>query len=290
MFINLLHRLVHLYYLRCGFQSKMLAFDRCSLHYYEYRNENAFKTVLFVHGLGTSASSWLKVLPGFSPDFNIIAIDLPGFGFSKISDSSAFFSVQEQSDTLRRFVDHVLVDRFALIGHSLGGWLSARHALEDPGRVHQLVMINNAGIYYPGAEQQREYFDLKTWKDVNKLIDQMWSHCPWYFRPFAPAILSDMKRRQVPNFVKSVQQEEFLNDSLRRLSIPVHIIWGKEDRLVSLQAVELMREAIPHLKVHYIERCGHVPQLERPRELRAALRAILSEEPEARIFPPHPGS
>jgi pimeloyl-ACP methyl ester carboxylesterase len=163
-----------------------------------------------------------------------------------------------------------------LIGHSLGGWLAARYAVAHPRSVRHLILINNAGIKYDGFEQQAELFRFRDVDDVRRLLQKMWYRYPWYFKPFASSIYKSLKQKQIDQFVHSINDEDLLNRSFKSLHLPIDILWGANDGLISNTSVEIMKQLAPQAKEHFIPECGHVPQLERPRELIHVLTAVLT--------------
>jgi pimeloyl-ACP methyl ester carboxylesterase len=207
---------------------------------------------------------------------NVSCLDLPGFGFSKITIGDAFFSLQQMDLALEHFIHTSQRLPIILIGHSLGGWIAARYAVKHPDSVSHLILINNAGIRYDGFEQQADTFTLKSVDDVRRLLQQMWFHYPWYFKPFASSIYHTLSKKQVSRFVQAIREEDLLNQSFISLKMPLDVIWGKEDGLISRKSVDIMKQFVPHLNEHFISRCGHVPQLERPRELASILKTILT--------------
>jgi pimeloyl-ACP methyl ester carboxylesterase len=246
------------------------------LHYVEF-SKRPFPTLLFVHGLGTSSSSWVNILPAFNNRFHIIAPDLPGFGLSTLPDGRPFFTIEEYNAVLQQFVESTLPVQFTLIGHSLGGWLSIHLAARIPERISQLILINPAGISYPGVEEQKKLFTISEVNDVRNLLNRLWHHYPWYFKPFLPAIYHDLQRRSVSEFVANIRERDFVTGSLDGLSMPVTLVWGKEDRLLSWHSVQILRKRVPGVQLRTIDMCGHVPQLERPVALRSILEEVLQK-------------
>jgi pimeloyl-ACP methyl ester carboxylesterase len=231
-----------------------------------------------VHGLGTSSSTWLKLYPFFLQNYSIIALDLAGFGFSTTPQDIPFFSLQEHAASLHAVTAHLGLPPFTLVGHSMGGWVAAKYAAAHPEQVRRLVLINTAGVYVEGTEELRKIFNIRTTADVSRLVHAMWFRYPWYFRLFLPALRSDLIKRRVPDLVQSVHREDFLDDELKKLTMPVHLMWGREDRLLSAGSVREIERLVKQLSVDYIEGCGHVPQLERPEELLKIFEKVMARE------------
>jgi pimeloyl-ACP methyl ester carboxylesterase len=276
MLINILHRLIRYRFRRLGFKSEFLDLESCRLHFFRRVREKNAKHIVFIHGLGTSSSTWIKILSSLDRSSSITCVDLPGHGFSRIKHGLLFLTLEQFDDTIEQFIHHTQHHPIILIGHSLGGWLAARFAISHPEAVQHLILMNNAGIYYSGIEQQAEVFDIQKTKDARRLIHRMWFRSPWYFALFTSSIFHSLRKKRVSEFVASVREEDFLNSTLPTLSMPVDVIWGEEDRLISKQSVEIMKQLLPQVKEHWIPQCGHVPQLERPRELSSVLKRLLA--------------
>ncbi|MBI3586144.1 MAG: alpha/beta hydrolase [Ignavibacteriales bacterium] len=275
MVIEFLHTVIRWRLRRLGVQSKTVDLGNCSLHYYEYQHPAPQGTVVLVHGLGTSSSTWINVFPFFIKKFHVIALDLPGFGFSRIRNGNKFFSISEHLNTLKKFIEWKELQSYILVGHSMGGWLAAKHAACCPSHIERLLLINTAGVYYHGAEDLRQIFDIKASEDVGTLVDAMWYRYPWYFKPMRRAIRNDLLKRHVSEFVYSIETEDFLIEELYKLTMPLTLIWGMEDKLLSSETIEVVRNKVPTVELKLIEKCGHVPQLERPEAVLNILESVL---------------
>jgi pimeloyl-ACP methyl ester carboxylesterase len=210
--------------------------------------------------------------------YRIAALDLPGFGFSALERNRTYCTLQEHLEALGIFADAVGHTPVILLGHSFGGWIGAFHASRHPHRVRHLVLVDTAGIYYRGAEKLRESFTLNSVQDTRRLLNDLWLRYPWYFKPFAGAIFRELRQRGLNELVASIDAESFLVEELGRFSMPVSIIWGREDRVILPESVNILMKFIPHARVSLIDHCGHVPQLERPAEFAALVRGILKDD------------
>ena len=275
MIVELLHRAIRLRFHRLGFRSRILPLENCRIHYYQRTACGTGTPIVFLHGLGTSSSTWIKILPLLPRAQSITCVDLPGHGFSRITSGEPFFPMNRLDAVLEQWFDRTQTAPVLLVGHSLGGWLAARFALRHPRSVRRLVLINAAGIHYPGAEKQAEAFTLKRTADARRLLDLLWYRYPWYFKPFTGGVFHSMQKRSIASFVASVRPDDFINHSLPELTPALDVIWGEEDRLTDVQSADIIRGLLPNAGVHRVPKCGHVPQLERPRLLAPLLRDII---------------
>lgn len=274
MLIPFLHSVVRRQLLRQGVSSRRVLLNGQSVHYFELSPEKAVGALVLVHGLGTSASTWVNVLPHIGR-YRILAPDLPGFGLSPAPD--AVPTIDRYVRFLEDFVDSVIEGPFALLGHSMGGWITMKYALAHRDRVQHLLLINPAGIYYQGVDKLRDAFILRSTKDTRALLDLIWVRYPWYFRPFTPFVFEDLVGRKVPEIVSSVREEDFVNADLGRMTIPVSVIWGLGDKLISPEALRILEERLPARRIYTIRDSGHVPQLQAPGELLTILHKALHE-------------
>jgi pyruvate dehydrogenase E2 component (dihydrolipoamide acetyltransferase) len=233
---------------------------------------------VLLHGLGTSSSTWVYLLPTLDPAWTVLALDLPGHGFSALKGEGRFFQFNELYTAIVTFIEQTVTLPFVLLGHSLGGWLAARYAAEHGETLQRLILVNNAGILHEGTIDQAHAFNLQSVQDLGMLLNTLWLRYPWYFKPFYPAVLHDLRARCVGEFVTSIRPEYFVNEDLKKLTMRVNIVWGTADRLFAMKSVEIMRAAIPGAQVDLIDNCGHVPQLEKPKDFTALIRTILREE------------
>lgn len=275
MLIGFLHRVVRLRLRILGLRSSWISLPNCRVHLYSYYHPSATDTLVLLHGVGTSSSTWLYLYPLMIQKYSVVAIDLPGFGFSTVEDEKGFLTLPEHLAVVEQCIEQLNLPHCTLFGHSLGGWIASLYALRNSERTTSLVLINPAGIYTDGVEELRNLFAVQSTADVRRLMERMWYRYPWYFKPFFPAIKKELIRRKVPQLIQSIMREDFLNDRLQKLSMPVHLIWGVNDRLLNEQTVRVFGQTVQRLGVVYIRECGHVPQLEKPKELVKHLRRIL---------------
>jgi pimeloyl-ACP methyl ester carboxylesterase len=251
--------------------------------------------VIMLHGLGATKVSMLPTVAALAPTHRAIALDLPGFGDS-VKPIRAAYDAPFFARSVIALMDTLGVERADLIGNSLGGRVALEVALRTPGRVGRLGLLAPSLAWLRG----------RPWAPLLRLVPPTLGLLQPAPRPVVEAIV----RAVVPG--ASTQWtaagiDEFLRAYLtprgraafyataRRiyleephgatglwtrlpdLSVPSLFIWGRRDTLVPIGFEAHVREALPaaeHLELD----CGHVPQLEAPRETHAALRAFLGSE------------
>ena len=110
--------------------------------------------VVLIHGLGLCRHLWLPHLPVLSGRYRVVSYDLYGHGDSGPSPTTASLSVY--ADQIAGLLDHLGMDRAALVGFSIGGMINRRFALDHPVRLSSLVILNSPHDRGEDAQQQVE--------------------------------------------------------------------------------------------------------------------------------------
>jgi pimeloyl-ACP methyl ester carboxylesterase len=112
------------------------------LHYLE---RGGGEPVVLIHGLGSSGADWAFQVPALEPKFRVLVPDLPGCGHSPKPDHD--YSVADWAEAVWLLLDALGVARPNLVGFSLGGAVAIEMALQRPGRVPRLALINSLASY-----------------------------------------------------------------------------------------------------------------------------------------------
>ena len=106
--------------------------------------EGEGEPVVFVHGLGGQWQNWLENIPRVARERRVIALDLPGFGRSAMPREE--ITIRNYARTVEALCQQLGLGRIALVGNSMGGFVSAEVVIDYPGRVERLVLVSAAGI------------------------------------------------------------------------------------------------------------------------------------------------
>jgi 4,5:9,10-diseco-3-hydroxy-5,9,17-trioxoandrosta-1(10),2-diene-4-oate hydrolase len=234
----------------------------------------------------------------------VYALDLPGFGKSdkEIED----FSLDYAAAFLARFMDAVGIERASLAGNSLGGVVCAQTAVQFPERVSNLVLVGSAGFGRELSPYLRLWsvpvlgdLAFRTYQGLFPMLKRWVFRSPQsigdeWFSETAAVLRSEAVRKNALKVARMGvtlrgQRQELLGELHRELAVmeaPTLIIWGRDDPAVPLSHAYHARDLIPNSEVRVMERCGHLPQVERPDELNelvldflsASLRAEPTEE------------
>lgn len=118
-----------------------------------YVDQGTGRPILFVHGLGGQLHHFRQTLfPAMGEGFRLVAMDRPGSGYSTRVSSGA--RLPEQAEAIARFIDAVGLEKPLLVGHSLGGAIALRVALDHPDKISGLALISPLTHYVPAAPKE----------------------------------------------------------------------------------------------------------------------------------------
>src|SRR4051794_23725306 len=100
--------------------------------------------VVLVHGLSGCWQNWLENIPHLARRHRVIALDLAGFGESELPQEE--ISIPGYGRFVDAFLGEIGIERAALVGNSMGGFISAETAISHPSRVEKLVLVSAAGL------------------------------------------------------------------------------------------------------------------------------------------------
>ena len=249
--------------------------------------------VLLLHGLGHwTDAAWGRLVPLLDPALRYVAFDLPGFGASGKPDrryDRAFF---------RGAVDDALtalgVERIALVGHSLGGFVAADWAGAHPHRVRSLALIAPAAFTRSPRHVAlallangitRALFTVAPPRGVVARVLRLAvanpasidaEHLARAYAHTQDRAVRRAFRNVYAGALPSFARRRALHADLARYRGPVFCAWGKHDRYVPIAGLRGVLRIYPHAQTLVLKNSGHLPIIEQPHDLAAALRPFLS--------------
>lgn len=243
--------------------------------------------VILLHGYGDTADGWRRAVPALLQSYRVIAIDIPPFGRSAAPPMGTGRLMEFYRVFYPELIDHLGVESATLIGHSLGGAMALRVALDRPELADALGLVAPAGL---GTGAPWWWWLVAG----NKVL---WQALLRNRIPITSlAVRSGMKffvtrgvvhdRRKIAEDIQHLIElnsnpkdfeavlaagrdliNQYTGTLLREaqaLECPVLLVWGSHDRLVPAEHAHEFSAAVPHAQVEVLERCGHYPQIELP--------------------------
>lgn len=257
---------------------------------------NANPTLVFLHGLGGSLSTWTNLMPAFADRYRVAAFDLPGHGASDKPDPAATdYSLAGLASAVSEAIASANLAPAVLIGHSLGGAVALQLVLDRPKLVRGLVLIDSAGL---GPEISPELLDRieaePSRDEIRQLLELFFENKKLVLDRGIDEMLRGQTSPGADAALKAVAAAAFNRDGqvinlrsrLNEVTAPVHLIWGEHDRVLPLHHAWSASSFLPYVWIDVLEEIGHVPQVEAPEATSAAIDQFLSALPPAGALAP----
>ena len=255
-------------------------------------------TLILLHGFAASTFTWHRVMPSLSQSYTVVAYDRTGFGYTSRPmpdewSAESPYGQKPQMEQLIALMDTLRIDRAVLVGSSAGGITAALTAVNHPERVKALILVAPAifGGGPPGwlrllmetphlkrlgplllRKYYTDFFEYsrkRAWHDSSQLT---------------PALMEGYRKPlTAQNWDRALWEYAFayeslhLEEQLGALKIPVLVITGDDDRIVSPQASRYCAGVIPHAQLAVLPHAGHLPQEETPEILLQTVHAFLRQ-------------
>lgn len=270
--------------------------DGLSVHYQTWGDPGADPTgapILLLHGFASSSLEFFRLVPVLAPRRSVIAIDLVGFGFSeRVPEPGPYFSHQGEAAIVSAVLDDLGVRRVDIVGASYGGAIAGQIALDDPSLVRRLVFMD-AQIYMEGGGGGQLVARLPF--GINRALTWLTlGGGPLTSRLFelacydAAVCLGDgdlietlRPPTQIRGNVESLiafsrsPQLQRLPADVGSITQPALVIWGEHDAIIPPADGERLARDLPNARLEWIGDAGHVPHIERPDVVGAAILGFL---------------
>jgi len=233
------------------------------------------EVIVLLHGLFGTASNFDATMHFFEEDYKIYLPLLPIFDMNVRQ-----LSVYSLMEYVNEFTEHFGLNKFHVVGNSLGGHLALLLALHHPQKLITMTLTGSSGLYesafgssFP-RRGDKEFIKNKielTFYDsdivTEEMIDEVYG------------ITSDtMKCLKMVKTAKSAIRHN-VGDQLDKIKTPTLLVWGNQDTITPPFVAEEFDEKLPNSRLEFIDKCGHAPMLETPDEFNAVLKDFLKKNP-----------
>lgn len=276
--------------------SSFVTINNLQVHY--KRSGSGQDTLILLHGFAASTFTWQRVVPSLSQNYSVLTYDRTGFGYTERPmpgewSGESPYSQHSQVEQLITLMDTLNIRRAVVVGSSAGGNTAALAAVKYPERVKALILV--APAIFDGSPPRwlrllMETPHLKRWGPF--LLRKYYTDFFEYARKRAwhdpsqltPALLEGYRRPlKTHNWDRALFEFALAHEAvplagaLADLRMPVLVITGDDDRIVSPEASRRTARVIPHAQLVVLPRAGHLPQEETPEPFVKAVDAFLGE-------------
>ncbi|NCU04716.1 MAG: alpha/beta hydrolase [Chitinophagaceae bacterium] len=248
---------------------------------YEIIQEGKFKYIeagegeplMLLHGLFGALSNFKDLIDFFSKRNKVVVPMLPLFDLDLLHTT-----VGGLEKYVQKFIEFKGYDNIHLLGNSLGGHVALVHVLKHPERIKSLILTGSSGLFENGMGDSYpkrgdyEYIRKKTevtFYDpamaTKELVDEVYD-----------IVNQRLKVIKVIALAKSAIRNN-LGDELKEIKTPTLLIWGNNDTITPPFVGKEFNKLIPNSELHFIDKCGHAPMMERPDEFNEILNGFLTK-------------
>ncbi len=249
--------------------------------YYEVSGEG--ETLVFIHGLGSSAADWSHQTNFFSKHFQVIAYDVRGHGQSEKAKPP--YSVPLFAKDLAALLKKLDIEKAHIVGLSMGGWIAFQFALDFPKMVNSLIIVNSwADMRMKNFSDRMNFFQrallfkLFSMRKIGEIVG-----AKLFIKPEQEEFLQDFvdkwAKNHKPSYMASFKAAKgwSVEDRLGEITVPVLVVAADED-YSPVSAKEAYVKKMPNARLAVIKDSRHATPVEHPDEFNQVLFGFLKEE------------
>ncbi len=238
-----------------------------------YETQGSEKTLLLLHGLMGSLSNFGGLIEAFKSEYNVVLPVLPIFDLPL--KESGLGGLLEYTEA---FIAEKGYSEIHVLGNSLGGHLAQLLVFRNPGLFSSLILTGSSGLFentmgntfprrgdyeYIRKKTELTFYDPKI--ATKELVDDVFE------------LVNDKAKAIRLVITAKTAIRHNVEERLERVTQPTLLIWGANDTITPPFVAEKFEEKIQNSELHFIDKCGHAPMMERPDEFNAILQSFLAK-------------
>ena len=247
-------------------------------HIYIGDEGNGFPLVL-IHGFLGSSKMWEPQINFFKNHFRVITPDLPGFG--KSNKAKSHNSIQSIANLLMDCLEEKKIDKFYLLGHSMGGMIVQEMAKKYGNKIVKLICYSTGPRgempgRFESVDQSRENLKKKGLEITVKNIAKTWfvrKENAKYFDICIEAGKQTSTKAADDAFIAFKNWNGV--DTLKNIKNETLIVWGDQDKSYNLEQIKTLEKSIKKSKLVIFKNCAHNVHLEQPDQFNNAIKNFL---------------
>lgn len=250
-------------------------------------------TIVLVHGSTSSLHTWEPWIGFLKDKYRIVSMTLAGHGLTG-PDPDHDYSMTGQARLVHEVLQQRSIERYTIVGSSMGGFIAWVHTILYPDSVDRLVLIGASGFPHDGAPSLTfQLMRMPVTRDLLRYITPRSSveratKLAYNNNPVVDDALVDRyyelllrKGNRHATAIRSAKERDYsIAERMDEIGVPTLLMWGKHDALVPVEDAEKFAQAIPQAQTIIYDDLGHIPFEEAPertvRDFEAFLRGELT--------------
>ena len=266
-----------------GLEKKQVDIGELSLHLYMNELSSERPTIVMLHGYSADKNVWPRFAKFFTEHYNVLIPDMAGHGETGFHKDWQY-SGPAQVERIIALLNELKIDKVHVIGNSMGGFIAGHFARMYPQRTLTSTLVDPAGVTSPVKSDMermlaegRNPFEINNREEFDSFYSMTMAKPP-YFPDFileAVSVKYQAKREELVEIFKDFHGKDSLQPVLSEIDVPVLLLWGDQDQLLHVSAVDVWKAGIKDISVKVWEGIGHMPMVEIPAESAAVYQAFL---------------
>ncbi len=269
--------------------SQFIEVDEMNVH---YRDEGEGFPIVLIHGTAASLHTWDAWTDELKKTNRVIRMDLPAFGITG-PNKNADYSLKAYTNFIHTFLFKLGLERFHIVGNSLGGNIAWNYAADHPDMVEKLILVDASGL--PTNKQPPAIFKMaktpvlsslflyvtpkflikknieEVYEDDSKITEDLIT------RYHKMALRAGNRKAFIDRAKIDFGLDSMVNiKKLKSILAPTLLIWGAQDLWIPLDNGVRMNRLLPNSSLKILEYSGHVPMEENPEESLKLMRDFLN--------------
>lgn len=253
--------------------------DSIKLHYTEAGQGTP---LILLHGFPLSSQIWQEQQRQLSDQCRVITPDLRGHGKSPAPDG--VYSMASMADDVFALMDALGIDKAAIAGHSMGGYVALAGYHRHPKRFAALGLVaSQAAADNEEARQNRYKLIDKVKAQGNEVVPEAMMPRLFGARSSGDPLVEQVRKimlgtsaTSITGSLQGMAAREDFTEMLPRIGVPFLVVAGVDDKIVAVEKAKNVAAAVKGSTFVSIEGAGHMPMLEQPEAVTNALRTLLS--------------
>ena len=242
-----------------------------------YTRKGTGKPLVLVHGYPLDHTIWDEVVSLLENDFDIILPDLRGFGSSDSVESQ--YKISDMAADIAGLLDQLGIEKTAIAGHSMGGYISLAFARAYPQRVAGLGLIASQALADAPEGKSGRYkaADEIMKSGVEPVAESMSAKLTPDKRvqAYVRELIAKQRTSGLAGALKAMAERDESSSILPGFEFPVVIIHGDKDVLIPVQRAQEIKAEIPHATLTELPGIGHMPMMEDPQSTANTLQKLI---------------
>ncbi len=241
--------------------------------------------IVLMHGSSVAIDArvtWFKNIDALAIHFRVIAFDQPGFGHTDMPREGRYLDREERTRHAIEFLDALGLETVTLVGHSEGGYMGTRIAIEQPDRVAKLVVVTSGGTApqlggdrdLPWMAASKRAYDFES-RMTNEAVflktagNSTFTHDEEFMKIIRENYAEAKKSGNLDIFKKVSEQEtkpkpywhlqeEHIHPYLGSLAVPTLLVWANDDDTVPVERGVRLMELFADCEMHVFDKARHM--------------------------------